>query len=140
MTFGDDFTTFLLSNAAIAARVGDRVRQNDPLLIDPPKGWGAKQFIVYERRSVQEELDLDGGGGVLETLLDVACVGSGPDEAETLGNLVRRWVNGYRGQWGTREIMGAILENAEDDRQPLLPGGDESRNHVELTFRIFSRD
>lgn len=139
-TLAADCLAFLGAQPEITARVGNRLRETTAPLTDPPSGWGNKQFVVVRRERETAPLDLAGGSDVLESQLVVQCFGTGAAEAEGLATLVRRALNGYRGAWNGREIMGVMLEDGADDHEALPPGSDRLRNVVDLTFQVFSRD
>jgi hypothetical protein len=139
-TIGDDLKAYLLSQKRIADIVYDRIVQNDLPNIDPPREWGGQRFIAFQRsRHVNEPLLGGGGGGVTETTFEMQVVGTGQADAEELADIVNEILNGFRGEWGQRTILGVLQADGNDESKQLPPGSNTTRNQVALTYTVYSR-
>lgn len=102
--------TLLLSDSAIASLVGTRVY---PTLL--PQG-PTMPAITYQRISRISVADhLAGPGALARPRVQIDSWGSTHDQAEALGEAVRRRLNGYRGPvTGAEDVQRISLETVRD--------------------------
>lgn len=109
---GGGLFTFLTSLPSIAALVGDRVYPRRlPQTADFP-------VIVYRRISTAGDLAHTGPSGILTPRIQLDVWAEDPDTADAVAEVLRRELDGYRGQMGDVPVGMVRIVNDVDDDQP----------------------
>lgn len=133
MSVAEDFVTYLNAQAAVTAVTSTRI-------VQAPAHIELKlPYIVFRRRGRSEQLALGGEGGLVETELDVECRAATLDGAEDLADILHGLLNGYRGTWGSRAILGVFVNDQDDEYEFLPPGGNAAEQTTTLYVQVFSR-
>jgi hypothetical protein len=133
MSVAEDFVTYLNTEASVTAVVSTRIAQA------PAHIQFKLPYIVFRRRGRVEQLTLGGEGGVIETELDVECRAATLDAAEDLADILHGLLNGERGTWGARTILGVFVTDQDDEYEFLPPGSNSAEQTTTLYVQIFSR-
>lgn len=104
-----ELRTFLLADAALLAAVASRV-----YLIKLPQGTTADS-IVYNRISGAGDYVMSGLSGFTQHRYQIDAWSQTGDGADTLANLIRDRLDGYKGTMGTIKVHGVrMVEQRED--------------------------
>ena len=133
MSILDDFRTLVLSSTAVVATVSNRVFWNVA-----PEEY-PRPYVWYRRSSSEEELCLDGSGGLRQTTLDVECWANedATGTAETLAGRLKDLLHGHRGAMGGARAQAIYVDDQDDDYIPKGNMADEGADLVALRIRIF---
>lgn len=113
-----DLRTFVTASTSCSAVIGSRMHQNHP-----PQDT-SKPFVWYQRTSENEELTLDGVGGLKEVEFTVECVSVDPVTHESLADKVKTRLNGRSGTFGASTAQGVFVRDHADDYAPKSIGSD----------------
>jgi hypothetical protein len=121
-----ELANFILLGPGIAGLIGDRITpvvlvQNSPL---PAVTY---QSIAKTRLRVHG----DGPTGLCDSLIQVDCWAERYNQCKTLADLIRVYLDGYKGLMGSVRVQQTILVTERDDFE------DEREIHnVSMDFRI----
>ena len=93
--------------AAIGAVEQDTYRESPPL----PRIW-------FSRSIQNEEIDLSGTGGLEQSSWDIEVQSDVIGTAQTIAAVVKRYLNGKRGTFGTQTVQGVFVNDHDDDYIP----------------------
>lgn len=136
-SIGENLRTFITASTAISDQfdsitdVGvveqNTIREDAP----SPRIW-------FQRSQQNEPLDVDGTGGLVESLWDIEVHSeTSADETLDIADVLKTRLHGHQGKLGTQTVQGIFVEDHDDD---YLVKGDASENglHVAaLSARIF---
>ena len=117
MSIGEDFRTALISSTAIDAiisgssGIGLIAQGHTAEDVDPPRIW-------FERASSDEELDVGGTGGIVDTHFNVECISEDVDECQDLADAVKGFLHGKIGLLGTIHAQFVFVTDHDDDYVP----------------------
>jgi hypothetical protein len=143
MTQGENLRTFIVNSTSIASSTYWRpkgigtaeVVEQDSLREHPPD-----PRIWFSRAGKDEEVDLDGSGGLAETSWDVEVQSADQDAAKDIADRLWGRLRGYRGTFGSTaySVLGVFVEDQDDDYE-WRGVASESVNHVSaMRVRVFS--
>jgi hypothetical protein len=142
MSQGERLRTFIVNSTSIAPSThwtrpigAPEVVEQDTLREHPPD-----PRIWFVRAGEEEELDLSGEGGLLETHWDIEVHSADQDAAKDIARRLRKRLRGYRGTFGSTSysIMGAFVEDHDNDYD-WRGVASEAVNYVSaMRARIFS--
>lgn len=118
-TFPEDLRTFISGSTAITALVSTRIHYNHL-----PES-SARPHVWYRVSSDNEELTMDGVGGMHECYVDLECVGVTESSAQAVADVVKTRLHGYKGAMGSSTAHGAFLTDKDDDYIPFSINSDE---------------
>ena len=132
MSLAQDFIAYLRTKTDIVDFVREQIVHGRV-----PEAWQPPYITLIRQNSIEDPA-LGGADGYDESEYIVRCVGTSPDQADTLAAAAHDALNGYRGTWGTRTVQGAFVTDKTDESQRFPPGSDDALHLVEKTVRIFS--
>ena len=127
---GENFRTFVLADASIAAVVGTNMEQNK---VDQDTDT---PFIYYSRTGESEDMDHAGSGGISDITFSVQCVDEDINASMSLAELVRSRLDGFKGTFGTQRVLGVFVSDRNDDYYQKPDGGDIGFHVAGLSVRI----
>lgn len=98
---------------------------------------GPETRIVYQLRDQNEELDIGGRGGIVETRFDVIAQATNLGTVQQMAADIRALFHGFRGSMGGTVILMGEVKDHDDDFEPT--GNDEGFHTVTLTVRFLHR-
>ena len=134
-----ELITFLKGDAAVLAIVGDNVAVGDR----PADDNGEPLVESYIWLSLFDEvdiLDLTGTGGLTRFGFDIECCSVDLATAKTLGQLVKKRLQGYQGFFGTYYIPGVFVESKDDQYIPVNRFAEADLSVVALDVEIVTDD
>lgn len=93
--------------------------------------------IWYGRNGSNEELTLDAAGGLVEHTFDVEVISDDLDECQDIASVVKRYLHGKRGTFGTQTVQGVFVEDQTDDYVPRGLSGEEGLHVAALSVNIW---
>lgn len=93
--------------------------------------------IWYSCSNSDEELDIGGSGGLVESEFDIEVVSDDLDEAQDIAAAVKRLLNGKRGTFGTQTVQGVFVSDQTDEYVPRSLADETGYTVVGLRARIF---
>lgn len=93
--------------AVIGAVEQDTYRETPPL----PRIW-------FSRSIQNEEVDLSGTGGLEQSSWDIEVQSDSIGTAQQLASVVKRYLNGKRGVFGTQTVQGVFVSDHDDNYVP----------------------
>lgn len=130
-----NFCAFLLADAAIARKVGQRVHKDKV----PQKATPKKEpYIWFRKRSVAGVETLDSAAGQAPRFydFDVECVAYDDREMDDLTELVRTRCNCYRGTFGDSTAQGCFVRDQDDNYEPYNVGGNNGAHVGVLDVQV----
>lgn len=115
---GADLKAYVTASTSVNSVIAGRMHQNHP-----PQDT-SKPFIWYQRSSENEELTLDGVGGLKQVQFDVECVTADVATAESLADKTKARLHGKRGTFGNSTVQGSFVQDHSDDYAPKSIGSD----------------
>lgn len=134
--------TYLVTQAAIAAKVtaNGKVHIYWTHLPQLPHGQAFPLCLVYRRATGGHKHDLDGAAGFAAPLFDLDVWGEDSVEVETLGELVREALQGFRGTMGADTIQRLTLDDEQDFFYPATSANDVGRYLIRYRYTIGYRE
>jgi hypothetical protein len=139
---GENLYTVLTASTEIAAvftAAGSNVADNGAVEQNRMRQAPPDPRIWYRRDLQNEERDLDGDGGIIDSMWDVECQSETLDTAEDLAEAVRDKLDGYRGSFGTQTALGCFVEDHDDDYEPKGVGGEQGVHVCALRLQAIIR-
>ena len=116
---------FLLADAAVSAAVGgSRIY---PVVLEQGQRGAS---IVYNRVTGQGDHHMEGPSGLSRPRYQIDAYAPFPDDANTLADLVKDRLDGYRGLMGAVMVQGCFFETERDDYQPDIDLHRVSRDYL----------
>lgn len=131
MSIVGDLTTYLRASTAVTAVVATRIHHN----VVPQDA--SRPYIWFRRVSENEELTMDGVGGLVETDIDLECWAATDSAADGLANLAKARLNGVRGAFGTATVGGVFVRSKDDEYLPRGAFEDTGMHVVALGVKIW---
>jgi hypothetical protein len=128
---GADLKTWITASTSCNAVIAGRMHQNNP-----PQDT-SRPFIWYMRTSENEELTLDGVGGLRKAQFDVECVTTNPSTNEVLADRVKTRLHGKTGTFGASTVQGSFVEDHSDDYAPKSVGGDSGLHVAAFNLTVW---
>jgi len=130
-TMPADLRALITSSTAITALVSTRVHYNHL-----PES-SARPHIWYRVASDNEELTMDGTGGLHEAFVDLECVGVTEDSAQDLADAVKEFLHGHKGAMGASTASAIFVTDKDDDYVPFAIESDEGAHVDAYTLHIW---
>jgi len=108
----------LRAESTISALVGTRVYP-----FHAPQ-TAALPYIVVEQISSEENVALDGTGGLRFVTFDIDCKADRATESRTLGKTVREFLDDYSGAAGNETIDAVLMNSENTEYEPPTDGSD----------------
>jgi len=93
--------------------------------------------IWYGRTGASEEVDLAGDGGLTEEHFDLEVISDDLDEAQHIASVVKRFLNGKRGTFGTQTVQGVFVNDHNDDYIPRGISDESGLNVAAISITIW---
>jgi hypothetical protein len=135
-----DLRAWLLANAEIQQRLGDRISTNYA------QSFKATPYAVMRRTARSQDVDLGGEGGIETTTLELTVAGKRGDDVTGIADAIDELVNGFPQEnvsghlrnWNGRTIQFAIVNDMSDDHEYVPTAGDEIEQAITLTLEVHS--
>lgn len=114
-SIGENLHAFLAASTGLAAATtadltAEKAIEQNTIVDDPPT-----PRVWFMRSNETEELDLSGGGGLVQSVWDIEVYSEDIDEALAMGDAIKRALNGYRGVFGAGTSLGAEVSDHDDE-------------------------
>ena len=130
-TMPSDLRTFITGSTAITGLIGTRVHYNHiPANSEKPYVW----FRITQD---DEELTLDGTGGLHESYSDIECSALTESSAQAVADAIKARLHGYKGTMGNISAKGAFLSGKDDDYVPFSNESDQGVNVVAYSLNLW---
>jgi hypothetical protein len=130
------FRSLLIASTSITDEVSTRVHYNKNV---PPHY--AKPFVWFRVNTDNEELTLDGTGGIHEANIDLEIVGESEGDAQGAADDIKAKLHGYKGTVGTStgSVSGkaTFVEDKDDDYVPYNNRSNTGAHIVAFNVRLF---
>ena len=130
-TMPQDLRTLIASTTGVTQYVSTRIHYNRI-----PES-SARSHIWFRVGSDNEELTLDGVGGIHEASVDLECVATTEGGAQNAGDAVKSLLHGYAGSMGNITCDGCFVEDKDDDYLPYSISDDSGAHVVAYGLRLF---
>src|SRR5688572_8009285 len=112
-TMPEDLRTLTIGTTTVSGLIGGRCYYNrTPAKWDLPHVW-------FRVTSDDEELTMDGVGGMHEADIDLECAGVTEASAQAVSDAVKARLHGYKGTMGSASAKGIFISNKDDDYEPF---------------------
>lgn len=126
-----DLRTLVLATTPITDLISTRMHYNHV-----PESAG-KPFLWFRVVSDNEELTLDGVGGLHEALVDLECTANSESAAQNLADAVKTKLHGFQGTMGNETAQAMFLRDKDDDYIPYSNASDEGASVVSFTLTVW---
>lgn len=130
-TFPEDLRTYITGSTAVTDLVSTRVHYNHI-----PEA-SARPHVWFRVSSDNEELTMDGAGGLHEAQCDIECVAITESTCQSVADAVKSRLHGYKGALGGSTAQGLFLSDKDDDYMPFSVGSDEGAHVIAYSLRAF---
>ena len=133
---GENLRTVIVASTAVLAEcadIADGGRCTQGTEVQSP----TLPRIWYARSSEREDLDLGGEGGLVESEWDLEVISDDLDEAQDLAHVVKRFLRGKRGTFGTQTVLGTFVEDHNDEYISKSVDAESGYQVAALRVRIF---
>ena len=127
---GSNIRTYLLTKSAITDLVSTRIR---PDLLAQSDSLPA---IVYSEIFTNHQHTLTAAAGIEECMLELMCYSSTRTEADSLADLVRQQLQGYRGTAGSVEVISSKLDDTGHGYEQPQDDSEDGKYITALRFLI----
>lgn len=118
-TMPQDMRTLILGTTPVTNLIGTRCHYNHlPESSVMPHVW-------FRVPSDNEELTMDGVGGLHDAQVDIECAGLTEDSAQAVADVIKARLHGYAGAMGNVSAKGIFLADKDDDYVPFSNESDE---------------
>lgn len=93
--------------------------------------------IWLSRRASDEEVDLGGNGGLIESYFDIEAMSEDIDTAQDLAQAIKEALNGYRGVMGAQPVQAVFVADHTDDYLPRNQDDDLGLHIASLDVQIW---
>ena len=135
-SIGEDIRTFIIGSTSVASHFDaitapgvveqNKIRQEAP----SPRIW-------YQRDTEEEQVDLTGAGGLVESTWDIEVHSTDDDARFDIADALKARMNGYFGTFGSRKVQGVFIKDHEDDYIPRGVGSEEGFYVAALSATIW---
>jgi len=135
-SIGENLRSFITSSTGVLAVFSGAAAPNAVLQNKLPYGPPLPR-IWFGRASQEEEVDLSGTGGLVESSWNIEAISDDVDEALEIADAVKADLNGHRGTFGSGTVKGCFVEDHDDDYQPKGVGSEDGFYVAAISARIF---
>lgn len=130
-TMPEDLRTFITGSTAVTALVSTRVHYNHlPEQSSYPHVW-------FRTAGDNEELTMDGTGGLHEAQIDLECAGLTETSAQAVADAIKPRLHGYKGAMGNITAQGIFVSDKDDDYEPFSNQSDEGVHVIAFGLRAW---
>lgn len=130
-TMPEDFRTLTIGTTAVTGLISTRCHYNHlPEKSDFPHVW-------FRVTSDDEELTMDGVGGIHEADVDLECAGLTEASAQAVSDAVKARLHGYKGTMGNVSAKGIFVSNKDDDYEPFTNQSDEGVHVIAHSVKVW---
>lgn len=130
-TMPEDLVSFIAGSTAISTLVSTRVHYGQI-----PQS-SAYPHIWCKTTTDNEELTMDGTGGLHEAFVDLECAAKTESEAQALADVVKPRMHGYKGTMGSSTAQGIFLSDKDDEYIPFSNQSDDGVHVIAYTARLW---
>ena len=130
-TMPEDLRTLTLGTTTISGLVGTRMHYNHL----PQES--AKPNIWFRVSSDNEELTMDGTGGLHEAFVDLECIDDDESGAQAVADAVKARLHGFKGTMGNVSAKGIFVRDKDDDYAPFANVSDEGAHVVAYSVNVW---
>jgi len=127
---GSNIRTYLLTKSAITDLVATRIRP------DVLAQGDALPAIIYTELYTNHQHTLTGAAGIEECLLELMCYSSTRAQADSLADLVRQQLQGFRGTAGAVEIISCLLDDTGHGYEQPQDDSDSGKYITAARFNV----
>lgn len=127
----EDLRTLIVGTTPIAALISTRCHYNHV-----PES-AAKPFVWFRVASDNEELTLDGTGGLHEAVCDLECCGNSESSAQSVADAVKSKLHGFKGTMGSETSQAMFMRDKDDDYLPYSNASDEGASVVSFSLTVW---
>ena len=124
--------TFIIGSSDVSAQISTRCHYN----ANVPE-YSSKPFVWFRTNTDNEELTLDGTGGLHEAYVDLECVANTETAAQATADAVKARLHGHRGTVGSVTAKGVFVSDKDDDYLPYMAEANEGAHIVSYTVRMW---
>lgn len=130
-TMPEDLRTFITGSTGVSSLVSTRVHYNHlPADSSYPHVW-------FRVASDDEELTMDGVGGIHEADCDLECAGLTEASAQSVSDAIKSRLHGYKGTIGNISAKAIFLSNKDDDYDPFSDQGDDGAHVISHNVKVW---
>lgn len=93
--------------------------------------------IWFARNVENEELELDGTGGLVESFWDLEVISEDQDSSQQIAAVVKRFLHGKRGALGNMTIQGCFCSDHDDQYIPQGVAADSGYHVASVRLQVF---
>ena len=129
-TTGSNIRTYLLTKSAITDVIGTRLRpdvlaQSDSL-----------PAATYNELYTTHGHTIGAAAGIEDCMLEITCYSDTRTESDSLADLIRPQLQGYRGTAGSLAVMSCQLDDTGHGYEQPQDDSDQGKHITALRFRI----
>jgi len=126
-----DLRTLIVGSTAVTALLSTRVHYNKtPESAEHPN-------VRFRTNADDEELTMDGAGGLHQARVDLECNGRTEDSAQSVADAVKTRLHGFKGAMGNVTAQGIFLSAKDDSYIPFSNEGDEGIHTVAFDTQVW---
>lgn len=129
-SIGEALKTYVTASTSVNDTIGGRMHQHFPPNVS------TVPHIAYGRSGEQQELYLDGSGGLRTALFDIECVGATADAAIDLAADVKARLHGASSTAAGVTLKAVFVEDHDDDYLPKSIGDDSGKHVAALNIKL----
>jgi len=131
-TMPEDLRTLVLGTTTVSGLVGTRCHYNK----DAPQ-QSSKPYVWYRVTTDNEELTMDGVGGIHESFVDLECVDDDEAGAQAIADAIKGRLHGFKGTMGNVTAKGIFVRDKDDDYAPFANDSDEGAHVVAYSVNVW---
>ena len=129
-TTGSSIRTYLLTKSAITDLIGTRLRPSSLAQSD------SLPAMTYQELWTNHTYKLSGAAGIEECLLELVCFATTRTATDSLADIVRQQLQGYRGTAGSVQVISSQLDDSGHGFDPPADDSDNGKYRASLRFMI----
>lgn len=136
-TMPQDLVTFLSATTAITGLVGTTATPGPRIFYNHVPQQSVRPYVTFRTNSDDEELTMDGAGGLHEADIDLECAADTETASQTLADAVKSYLHGYKGTFGSHSAKGTFLTAKDDSYEPFSVQSDEGAHVVAYSVKLW---
>lgn len=132
MPFPPSLRTYIIGSTYVTDEISTRCHYN----ANAPE-YSAHPFVWFRVNQDNEELTLDGTGGMHECYVDLECVGDTEATAQAAADAVKARLHGTKGTMGSVTCHACFVNDKDDDYVPYMAEGNEGAHIVAYTVKVW---
>lgn len=130
MSIGLDLRSFILGSTVAAELLGSRCHYNHL-----PQG-SSYPHVWFRKAGDNEELTLDGVGGLHDAMFDLEVAGASEASAQAVADAIHPRLHGYKGALGGARCQGMFVSDQDDDYVPFTNQSDRGVHVIAHSVRL----